>query len=136
MEKSSPSIYRDVHGYAQLFKWGHFNIEAQLLNFTTHKIIKSCPTFSLELRRLKKNYLASNFRTCVLSYKSLIVSRKQRFWIRTTDIQKDLFFSKIQKFWAWADKLGWNFGLHFGYFQPNYWHYFSTVSPLFMHGKV
>ena len=42
------------------------------------------------------------------------------------------FFSKIRNFWAWADKLGWNFGGHFGYFQPNYWHYFGTVSPLFM----
>ena len=45
---------------------------------------------------------------------------------------RESFFSKIQKFWAWADKLGWNFGVHFGYFQPNYWHYFGTVSPLFM----
>ena len=42
------------------------------------------------------------------------------------------FFSKIRKFWAWADKLGWNFGGHFGYYQPNYWHYFGIVSPLFM----
>ena len=45
---------------------------------------------------------------------------------------RESFFSKIWKFWAWADKLGWHFGVHFGYFQPNYWHYFGTVSPLFM----
>jgi hypothetical protein len=45
---------------------------------------------------------------------------------------RESFFSKIWNFWAWADKLGWNFGGHFGYFQPNYRHYFGTVSPLFM----
>ena len=45
---------------------------------------------------------------------------------------RESFFSKIRNFLAWADKLGWNFGGHFGYFQPNYWHYFGTVSSLFM----
>ena len=54
---------------------------------------------------------------------------------------RESFFSKIRNFWAWVDKLGWNFGGYFGYFQPNYWHYFGqpnywhyfgTMSPLFM----
>ena len=50
---------------------------------------------------------------------------------RTTDTQRELF-SKIRNFWAWADKLGQIFGGYFGYFQPNYQHYFGTVSPLSM----
>ena len=47
------------------------------------------------------------------------------------DTQRD-FFSKIRNFWAWADKLGWNFLRHLGYFRPNNQHYFGTVSPLSM----
>ena len=43
---------------------------------------------------------------------------------------RESFFSKIQNFWAWADKLGRNFMRHLGYFWPNYKHYFGTVSPL------
>ena len=45
---------------------------------------------------------------------------------------RESFFSKIRNFWAWADKLGWNFMRHLGYFWPNYKHYFGTVSPLSM----
>ena len=45
---------------------------------------------------------------------------------------RESFFSKIRNFWAWADKLGWTFVGHFGYFQTNYWHYFGTVSQLFI----
>ena len=45
---------------------------------------------------------------------------------------RESFFSKILNFWAWADKLGGNLGGQFGCFQPTYWHYFGTVSPLFM----
>ena len=47
---------------------------------------------------------------------------------------RESFFSKIQNFWAWADKLGRKFMRHLGYFWPNYKHYFDTVSvagPLF-----
>ena len=51
---------------------------------------------------------------------------------RTTDTQRGFFFSKILNFWAWADKLGWNFLRHLGYFRPNYQHYFGTASPLSM----
>ena len=43
---------------------------------------------------------------------------------------RESFFSKIWNFWAWADKLGCNFMMHFGYFWPNYKCYFATVSPL------
>ena len=43
---------------------------------------------------------------------------------------RESFLSKIQKFWAWADKLGWNCMRHLGYFWPNYKHYIDTVSPL------
>ena len=45
---------------------------------------------------------------------------------------RESFFSKIKNFWAWADKLGWNFRRHLGYFWPNYKHYFGTLSPLSM----
>ena len=45
---------------------------------------------------------------------------------------RESFFSKIRNFWAWADKLGWTFMRHLGYFWPNYKHYFGTVSPLSM----
>ena len=45
---------------------------------------------------------------------------------------RESFFSKIQNFWAWADKLGWNFMRHLGYFWPNYKQYFGFVSPLSM----
>ena len=43
---------------------------------------------------------------------------------------RESFFSKIRNFLAWADKLGWNFMIHLGYFWPNYKHYIGTVSPL------
>ena len=45
---------------------------------------------------------------------------------------RERFFSKIRNFWAWADKLGWHFKRHLGYFWPNYKHYFGTESPLTM----
>ena len=60
----------------------------------------------------------------------------QIFWhnriVMYTDkwTSRENFFSKIRKFWAWADKLGWNFMRHLGYFWPNYQHYFGTVGPL------
>ena len=51
----------------------------------------------------------------------------QKHGLRTS---RESFFSKIRNFWAWADKLGWNFIRHLGYFWPNYKHYIGTVSPL------
>ena len=35
---------------------------------------------------------------------------------------RESFFSKIRNLWAWADKLGWTFLRHLGYFWPNYKH--------------
>ena len=60
---------------------------------------------------------------------SVILGFKDNILDQTTD---RAFFSKIRNFWAWADKLGRNFMRHFGYFWPNYKHYFGTVSPLSM----
>ena len=45
---------------------------------------------------------------------------------------RESFLSKIQNFWAWADKLGWKFMRYLGYLWPNYKHHFGTVSPLTM----
>ena len=58
---------------------------------------------------------------------AVVISSKPR----TTDTQRELF-SRFWNFWAWAEKMGWNFMRHLGYFWPNYKHYFGTVSPLSM----
>ena len=54
------------------------------------------------------------------------------YFIHGQRTYRESFFSKIQNFWAWADKMGRNFMPHFGYFWPNCKHYFGTVSPLSM----
>ena len=50
---------------------------------------------------------------------------------RTTDTQRELF-SKISNFWAWADKLGENFGGIWSIFGQFISTHFGTVSPLSM----
>ena len=55
-------------------------------------------------------------------------------WITNYGHPERTFFSKIRNFWTWADKLGWIFMRHLGYFWPNYQHYFGTVS-LFLMGQ-
>ena len=70
------------------------------------------------------------------NYEIVAISTDKNTFLNDLDhgqrTSRESFFSKIRNFLAWADKLGWNFGGHFGYFQPNYWHYFGTVSLLFM----
>ena len=43
---------------------------------------------------------------------------------RTTDTQREVFFSKIPNFWAGADKLGQKFFAHSGYFRRIHQHPF------------
>ena len=80
------------------------------------------------------SYFGSIWELHVLDLKTKVFCRKENQLHFPTDYghPERAFFSKIRNFWAWADKLGWNFMRHLGYFWPNYKHYFGTVSPFFM----
>ena len=81
---------------------------------------------------IPKDIFKSSFGLMQVFYNPLFSYKATVYMLHGQWTSRESFFSKIRKFWAWADKLGWNFEGHFGYFQPNYWHYFGTVSPLFM----
>ena len=73
-------------------------------------------------------FLSSLLRICL----GVIQKHCWQYFDHRLRTPRESFFFKNWNFWAWADKLGWNFMRHLGYFWPNYKHYFGTVSPLFM----
>ena len=110
-------------------------IKSAMLHCISKLFIINTPLELLKVRPLR--FDSSNLNN--LSIKSLYIAiwclsstpflNKTRHGLWTP---RESFFSKIWNFWPWADKLSWNFMRHFGYFWPNYKHYFGTVSPLSM----